>query len=62
MQLVKWIIQFLLGLCSILRVDLFATYAYSCHIFPLELFIVFRPKFNEKFHWANATVVRVCCK
>ena len=36
----------------------FATYAHSCRICPLEFFIVFKPKNNEKFRWANATAMR----
>ena len=41
MQLVNWTIQFLLRVYSILRVDLFATWAYGCHICPLEFFLFF---------------------
>ena len=38
--------------------DLFATYAYSCRICPLEFFIEFRPKDNKKFQQANVTAIR----
>ena len=48
------------GLC--LRVDSFATYAYSCRICLVAFFIVFRLKSNEKFQQANATATCVCCK
>ena len=32
----------------LLRVDSFATYAYSCRFCPLDFFIVFKPKNSKK--------------
>ena len=41
------------------RVDSFATYAYSFHIFPLEFFIVFRLKIKQqKIPSANGKAIR----
>ena len=42
--------------------DSYATYAYSCRIRLLEVFIVFKPKNKKKSQQANATAIRVCCK
>ena len=50
-----------------LRVDSFATYAYSCSICPLEFFVLFLGqelglKTIQKFRQANTKAIRVCCK
>ena len=46
-----------------LRVDSFATYAYSCSICPLEFFVLFLGlKTIQKFQQANTKAIRVCCK
>ena len=46
-----------------LRVDSFATYAYSCSICPLKFFVLFLGlKTVQKFQQANTKAIRVCCK